>query len=61
MSANDEMWRKMLEGTDPELVRLQRTFRRIPKAPVPDIDRTLVLPPDREPAREEEREPAGVL
>ena len=33
MSANDEMWRNMLEGTDPDLVRLQRTFRRIPKAP----------------------------
>ena len=33
MSANDEMWRNMLEGTDPDLVRLQRMFRRIPKAP----------------------------
>jgi adenylate cyclase len=33
VSANDEMWRNMLEGTDPDLVRLQRMFRRIPKAP----------------------------
>ncbi len=33
MSANDEMWRNMLEGTDPDLVRVQRMFRRIPKAP----------------------------
>jgi adenylate cyclase len=33
VSANDEMWRTMLEGTDPDLVRLQRMFRRIPKAP----------------------------
>jgi adenylate cyclase len=29
----DEMWRNLLEGNDLELSRLQRTFRRIPKAP----------------------------
>jgi adenylate cyclase len=33
MSSNDEMWRNLLEGTDPELTRLQRLFRRIPNAP----------------------------
>lgn len=33
MSSNDEMWRNLLEGTDPELTRLQRLFRRMPNAP----------------------------
>ncbi|HEX7950878.1 MAG TPA: adenylate/guanylate cyclase domain-containing protein [Candidatus Limnocylindrales bacterium] len=31
--SNDEMWRNLLEGTDPDLTRLQRIFRRIPSAP----------------------------
>lgn len=31
--SNDGMWRNFLEGTDPDLARLQRIFRRIPSAP----------------------------
>ena len=33
MSANDEMWRNMLEGNDQSLARLQRLFRQLPSAP----------------------------
>ena len=29
----DEMWRNLLEGSDPDLSRFQRFFRRIPSAP----------------------------
>ena len=31
--SNDEMWRGLLEGTDPDLVRVERFFRRFPSAP----------------------------
>jgi adenylate cyclase len=30
---NDEMWRRLLSGNDPDLVRMQRLFGRIPSAP----------------------------
>jgi adenylate cyclase len=30
---NDIMWRNLLEGTDRDLSRIQRTFRKIPNAP----------------------------
>ena len=31
--SNDEMWRDLLEGNDPDLTKLERFFRRIPNAP----------------------------
>jgi adenylate cyclase len=31
--SNDELWRDLLEGNDPDLTRLTRLFRRIPNAP----------------------------
>jgi adenylate cyclase len=33
LSETDEIWRHLLEGTDPDLSKLQRFFRRIPSAP----------------------------